>query len=210
MGNAEYFILIGGNETGPWTLGQVQAFWRAGAVTLETLYAQPGASEWKPLSAILDVAPAAVSTPAPQSDNSSTDEQRQMIETAVNVMLPVDATKLRHWLGEKLTAIGFAPETERIRESFQDYLANFANEEQKQVFGEENLTAYRRGKIKIAQLIGKTDNLITLEQFSVLEPCLVIDADKYRRMGAAEGGRGILEQRRQTMLEQLKKQEAAK
>jgi hypothetical protein len=32
MGKAEYFILIGGNETGPWTLGQVQAFWRAGAV----------------------------------------------------------------------------------------------------------------------------------------------------------------------------------
>jgi len=210
MAKAEYYILIGGNETGPWTFSQVQAFWRAGAVTLETLYAQPGAAEWKPLSALLCDATTATPTQTPQPENSYADEQRLMIETAGNVMLPVDATKLRQWLRDKLTAIGFAPETEAIREFFQDYLANFANEEQKQAFGEENLTAYRRGKIKIAQLIGKTDNLITLEQFRVLESCLVIDADKYRRMGAAEGGRGILEQRRQTMLDQLKKQEAAK
>src|SRR5208282_158058 len=104
MGEADYYILIGGNETGPWTLGQVRAFWRAGAVTLETLCAQPGAAEWKPLSAILDVATPAVATPTPQSENSYADEQRKMIETGVNVMLPVDATKLRQWLREKLAA----------------------------------------------------------------------------------------------------------
>ena len=84
MGMAELFILIGGNESGPWTLGEVRAFWRAGAVTLETLYALPGASEWKPLSAIIDVAPAS------QSENSYADEQRKMIETVVNVMLPLE------------------------------------------------------------------------------------------------------------------------
>ena len=39
MGNADFYVLLGSNETGPWTLGQVQIFWRAGAVTAETLYA---------------------------------------------------------------------------------------------------------------------------------------------------------------------------
>jgi hypothetical protein len=190
MGKAEYFILIGGNETGPWTLGQVQAFWRAGAVTLETLYAQLGAAEWKPLSALLDVAPSAAPTPAPQSENSYADEQRKMIATVVNVMLPVDATKLRQWLRDKLTAIGFAPETDAIRESFESYLSHFSNDEQKQAFGEENLTAYRRGKIKAAQLIGKTDNLITLQQFRVTGPTLLdYDSDFDYESGAAEMGR---------------------
>jgi len=203
MGKAEYYILIGGNETGPWTLGQVRAFWRAGAVTLETLCAQPGAAEWKPLSAILDVATPAVATPTPQSENSYADEQRKMIETVVNVMLPVDATKLRQWLREKLAAIGFTPETDAKRESFEDYLAQFSNEEQKQAFGEENLTAYRRGKIKAAQLIGKTDNLITLEQFRVSELLLICDSEKFRKMGEESGKRAaaiMLERRRRQAL----------
>jgi hypothetical protein len=190
MAEVKYYILIGGNETGPWTLGQVQAFWRAGAVTLETLYAQPGAAEWKPLSAILDVATSAAPTPTPQSENSYTDEQRKMIETVVNVMLPVDATKLRQWLRDKLTAIGFAPETDAIRESFESYLSHFSNEEQKQAFGEENLTAYRRGNIKPAQLIGKTDILITLQQFRVTGPMFLdYDFDFDYDSGAAEAGR---------------------
>jgi hypothetical protein len=184
MGKADYYILIGGNEVGPWTLGQMQAFWRVGAVTLETLYAQPGAAEWKPLSAILDVATSVAPTPTPQSENSNADEQRKMIETVVNVMVPVDTTKLRQWLRDKLTAIGFAPETDAIREFFESYLSRFSNEEQRQAFGEENLTVYRRGNIKAAQLIGKTDNLITLEQFRVSEPMLL----NYES-GAAERGR---------------------
>ena len=107
-----------------------------------------------------------------------------MIETVVNVMLSGDATKLRQWLRDKLTAIGFAPETDAIREFFESYLSHFTNEEQKQAFGEENLTAYRRGKTTAAQLIGKTDNLITLEQFRVTEPMLL----NYES-GAAERGR---------------------
>ncbi len=213
MGKAEYYILIGGNETGPWTLGQVQAFWRAGAMTLETLYAQPGVSEWKPLSAILDVAPSAAPTPTQQSENSYADEHWKMIETTVNVMLPVDVTKLRQWLREKLTAIGFAPETDAKRESFEDYLAQFSNEEQKQAFGEENLTAYRRGKIKAAQLIGKTDNLITLEQFRVSEPLLICDSEKFRKMGEESGRRAgaAMEAARQARIAQelFKSKEAA-
>lgn len=215
MAQDDYHILIGGNETGPWTLGQMQAFWRAGAVTLETLCAQPGTSEWKPLSTILDVATSAAPTPPPQSDNSYADEQRKMIETVVNVMLPEDATKLRQWLHDKLTAIGFAPETDAVRKSFENFLAHFSDTEQKQVFGEETLTAYRRGKIKAAQLIGKTDNLITLLQFTVSGP-MVLDYDFDRDMrpvsdrSAAHAARvgkasaqGILDQRARRIREQL-------
>ena len=181
MGKAEYFILIGGNESGPWTLGEVRAFWRAGAVTLEILYALPSAAEWKPLSAILDAAPAS------QSINSYADEQRKMIETVVNVMLPADATKLRQWLRDKLTAIGFAPETDAIRESFESYRSGFSGDEQRQAFGEENLTAYCRGKIKATQLIGKTDNLITLQQFKVSEPLSDYDAEKFKEVRRMAG-----------------------
>lgn len=199
MGKAEYFILIGGTETGPWTLDQVQAFWRAGAVTLETLYAQPGATEWKPLSAILDAAPAS------QSENSFTDEQRKMIETVVNVMLPADATKLRQWLRDKLTAIGFAPETDAIRESFESYLSRFSNEEQEQAFGEENLTAYRRGEITAAQLICKTDNLITVEQFRITEPMLLNYESGAAERGRREGAEAAKRTRQRWMDERMGK-----
>jgi hypothetical protein len=181
MGKAEFFILIGGNESGPWTLGEVQAFWRAGAVTLETLCAQPDAAEWKPLAAIPDF----TSTPQPKS--SYADEQRKMIETVVNVMLPVDATKLRQWLRDKLTAIGFAPETDAIRESFESYRSGFSGDEQRQAFGEENLIAYCRGIITTAQLIGKTDNLIALQQFRASSPLLDYDAEKFKEAGHKVG-----------------------
>lgn len=64
MGEADYYLLNGDQEQGPWTLGELQAFWQAGAVTLETLYAQPGMSEWKPLSAILGAAIPAAAEPS--------------------------------------------------------------------------------------------------------------------------------------------------
>jgi hypothetical protein len=89
MDKADFYILLGSNQTGPWSLGQVQNFWRAGAVTAETLYAEPGMSEWKPLAAILDVAPPAAPTPL-LPEISYADEQRKLIDTVVNVMLPVD------------------------------------------------------------------------------------------------------------------------
>lgn len=63
MGEADYYLLNGDQEQGPWTLGQVQNFLQTGAVTLETLYAQPGMSEWKPLSAILGAAPSTAAEP---------------------------------------------------------------------------------------------------------------------------------------------------
>jgi hypothetical protein len=57
MGEADYYLLNGDQEQGPWTLGELQAFWQAGAVTLETLHARPGMSEWKPLSTIFGAVP---------------------------------------------------------------------------------------------------------------------------------------------------------
>jgi hypothetical protein len=53
MGEADYYLLNGDQEQGPWTLGELQAFLQAGAVTLDTLYARPGMAEWQPLSTIL-------------------------------------------------------------------------------------------------------------------------------------------------------------
>jgi len=95
MTQVDYYILIGDSESGPWMLGQLKAFWRLDAVTLETLYAQPGASEWKPLSAILDAATTS------QPETSYADERRKMTEAVINVMVPVDATKLRQWLRKR-------------------------------------------------------------------------------------------------------------
>ena len=57
MAEADYYLLNGDQEQGPLTLDQLQAFLQGGAVTLETLYARPGMSEWKPLSTILGAAP---------------------------------------------------------------------------------------------------------------------------------------------------------
>lgn len=196
MGKAEYFILIGGNETGPWTFGQLQAFWRAGAVTLETLYTHLGAAEWKPLSAILEIAPPV------QSENSYADEQRKIIETVINVILPVekvsaaaevgdtmdepvepeevDKIKMWQWLRDKLLALDFYPVTDIARESFENYRGYFSVDEQRQAFGEENLKAYCRREKSAAQLIGKTDKLITLQQFRVSEPLSDYDAEKFK------------------------------
>ena len=204
MGEAEYFILIGGSETGPWTLGQVQAFWRAGAVTSETLYAQPGAAAWKPLSAILDVAPPATPTPPPQQENnlaiSDTDDTGGKPEQPGEM----DLTKLRQWLRDKLAAINFAPETDAIREFFESYLSHFSNEEQEQAFGKEALHQYRIGKLSPAGLMGQDTNEITLQKFHSLDPRLDYESGA-REEGAREGAEAATRIRQQRMDELLGK-----
>jgi putative NIF3 family GTP cyclohydrolase 1 type 2 len=200
MGKTEFFLLLDGSESGPWTLGQLKVFWRLDAVTLETLYAQPGASEWKPLSAILDAGLTS------QPENSYADEQREMIEAVVNVMLPINAIKLRQWLREKLSAISFAPETDADRESFEDYLAHFSGTEQKQAFGEENLTAYRRGKIKAAQLMARQKHALTLDKLrlinAITEKMSEFTKEQIKRVG--EASRQItLDRRARRIREQL-------
>ena len=192
MGIAEYFILIGDNETGPWTLGQVQAFWRLGAVSLETLYALPGASEWKPLSAILDVATSTATTPTPQFEKPYEAEHRKMTETVVNVMLPADATRLRQWLREKLDAIGFAPETDGDRESFEAFISFFTDEEQKLAFSSASLSDYRKGKLTPSQLMARQKHALTTDKLLLINAIsgkLSDFAIELGRKGAAEANR---------------------
>jgi hypothetical protein len=210
MAIAGFYILIGDNQTGPWSLAQVQAFWRAGAVSLKTLYAQPGASEWKPLSAILDATLPAGQTPAPQPENQNADEQQKMIETVVNVMLPleavprgpdgefvvsesdepviVDLNRARRWLCEKLITIGFAPVTAEKQEFFSDYLSRFSKQEQEQAFGPTALRAYQKGDITPLQLISKADCLISLEQSQIMLTCLDAETDRAMIRQAKEAG----------------------
>jgi hypothetical protein len=247
MGEADYYILIGGNETGPWTLGQVQAFWRAGAVTLETLYAQPGTAEWKPLSAILDVAPPTAPTPTrlktgrkqgnrstpvaptptPQQENNPAILDAD--DTAGKPEQPgeMDLTKLRQWLREKLAAIGLAPDTKKAtanERKFESWLCRFTDSEQKAIYGANNIRLYRirdmtwQGLIQELECLAASaaekphsdGNQLTPENALWIidavcgaEPMLELDVEKYRRMGAAEGGAGILKQRAERIAQQL-------
>jgi hypothetical protein len=207
MGKAEFFILIGGNESGPWTLGQVQAFWRAGAVTSETLYAQPGAAEWKPLSAILDVAPPAAPTPTPQSENGPAVSDADDAAGKPEQPGEMDLTNLRQWLREKLAAIGLAPDTKKTtanERKFGDWLCRFTDSEQKAIFGANNIHLYRIGDLTWQGLILELEclaastakkphgdgNQLTpknalwiMEAVCGAEPRLQLDVEKYKRMG---------------------------
>jgi hypothetical protein len=200
MGKADYYILLDGSESGPWTLGQLKAFWRLDAVTLETLYAQPNTSEWKPLSAILDA-----DLPS-QPENTYADEQRKMTEAVVNVMLPVDANKLRQWLREKLAAIGFAPETDADRESFENYLAHFSGTEQKQSFSSADLLNYRKGDLTPAQLMARQKHPLTMDKLrlinAITEKTSEFTKEQIKRVG--EASRQItLDRRARRIREQL-------
>lgn len=86
---------------------------------------------------------------------------------------------------------------------FSSYLSQFSDEEQKQAFGTAALSAYRRGELTPAQLMGQSGNKISLEQFKGMEPVLKVDTEKYRGRGAAEGGAGVLKQRADTQAQQL-------
>jgi hypothetical protein len=49
---AEYFVLINGQEEGPFTTGQIRDLWTEMKVAGDTLFARPGMAEWKPLITI--------------------------------------------------------------------------------------------------------------------------------------------------------------
>lgn len=176
MGEADYYLLIGGQEEGPWTLGHVRAFWQAGAVLLETLYARPESSEWEPLSTLLDVGSAATSplpsewpstAVAPPQEDSNAEDQRRVIETVVDVLLPLEGSadgsaveasmdepvepaeivlpKARLWLRDTLRGLGFHPTKEAAEaRRFKQWLDFFSSEAQEAMFGSEALKHYRR------------------------------------------------------------------
>lgn len=47
-----YFILIEGKQSGPFTIGQLRSMWNSGSITSETLYWMEGMKGWNPLSII--------------------------------------------------------------------------------------------------------------------------------------------------------------
>ena len=51
----KYFVLVGEEKKGPYTLAQLQTMWRAGSLTIDTQYWFDGQGEWMPLSTILEL-----------------------------------------------------------------------------------------------------------------------------------------------------------
>lgn len=50
----EFFLYINEQQTGPFTLAQLQHMWRIGQINGKTLYWQHGYDEWIPLSTLSD------------------------------------------------------------------------------------------------------------------------------------------------------------
>jgi len=70
---------------------------------------------------------------------------------------------------------------------FESYLAGFSGKEQEEAFGKSALTAYRKGEITPAALMGQQSHELPLDKFRAMEPRLELDVEKYRRMGAETG-----------------------
>jgi hypothetical protein len=50
-----FYVLVGDETKGPYSIGQLQALLTSGAIQWDTLYATDGAGEWKPVTALRDV-----------------------------------------------------------------------------------------------------------------------------------------------------------
>ena len=62
-----YYLTVGSDQKGPYTLSQLQTMWRAGSITADTLYCQQGFDEWVSISSLaelLDAPPVRSSSPA--------------------------------------------------------------------------------------------------------------------------------------------------
>jgi len=53
MNAVSHFLFLEGEQKGPYTISQLQAMWRAGAITSETQHFMDGYSEWMPLEIIV-------------------------------------------------------------------------------------------------------------------------------------------------------------
>jgi TM2 domain-containing membrane protein YozV len=51
----EYYVIIDGDDQGPFTINQLRSMWTAGKLNQKMKYSQPGMSEWQPLSNIIDL-----------------------------------------------------------------------------------------------------------------------------------------------------------
>lgn len=50
-----YYVLLGEEQKGPYTLAQLQAMWRDGSLTIDTQYWFEGQTDWMPLGTILEL-----------------------------------------------------------------------------------------------------------------------------------------------------------
>ena len=50
-----YYLYLDDEQKGPYTVAQLQSMWHAGNINLNTLYWQEGATDWSPLSSIIQV-----------------------------------------------------------------------------------------------------------------------------------------------------------
>ncbi|MDB2327301.1 DUF4339 domain-containing protein [bacterium] len=76
----QYWITIGDEQRGPYTISQLRSMWQSGTITANTLYWQQGFDDWFSLSTIIDLLephqpaappalppePQIIYTPAPQ------------------------------------------------------------------------------------------------------------------------------------------------
>ena len=45
METANYYIIVGGETKGPYTIGQLRSMWQSGIITSKTFYCQENATE---------------------------------------------------------------------------------------------------------------------------------------------------------------------
>src|SRR5258708_3240787 len=142
--------------------------------------------QWVPLSAILDAASRAAGTRLVHPEDFCAYEHRKIIEIVVNVMAPLEnapivrdvgdttdeqaepeqmgVNRMRHWLQDKLIAIGFAPKTEKSAaddSNFDSYLAPFSRSEQQAIFGASNIHRYHKGDLTWQGLVRELEHLAT-------------------------------------------------
>jgi TM2 domain-containing membrane protein YozV len=53
--SADFFVLIGDETLGPFPLEQLKEMWKDGIINSETLYSQPGMTQWEQLETIRDL-----------------------------------------------------------------------------------------------------------------------------------------------------------
>ncbi len=51
----KYYVMVGEEQKGPYTLAQLQTMWKAGSLTVDTQYWFEGQGEWMPLGTILEL-----------------------------------------------------------------------------------------------------------------------------------------------------------
>ena len=61
----DYYVVINGTQSGPYTIGQLRAMWTSGALTSDTQYWCEGLQDWKPLRDIALNFEASENIPAP-------------------------------------------------------------------------------------------------------------------------------------------------